>query len=195
MVKDKSVEVGDETTAVESSVLNVRKEGNYMVEVDVKADPPVGIQCKDSDEYTIVTEPKACRVDVDITCVDKEGTDCSEIETPSFQCNNGEDFNAIRFTYIGGGSCLVVIGAPMGSLFLLENNQKRLKILFYVLVLVQLVTFGILKVKRNVLAWSIIRGLSFFVSSSTAVMNYPVFKTGFGGIISLNKLIGNDKII
>jgi len=84
-------------------------------------------------------------------------------------------------------SCLVVIGAPLGSLFLSENNQKRLKILFYVLVLVQLVTFGILKVKMNVLAWLIIRGLLFFVCSSIAVMDYLVFKTGFGGIISRNK--------
>jgi len=88
-------------------------------------------------------------------------------------------------------SCLVVIGAPLGSLFLSENNQKRLKILFYVLALVQLVTFGILKVKMNVLAWSIIGGLLFFVCSSIAVMDYLVFKTGFGDIISRNTNTSN----
>eukprot|EP00588_Corethron_pennatum_P033862 CAMPEP_0194339006 /NCGR_PEP_ID=MMETSP0171-20130528/81494_1 /TAXON_ID=218684 /ORGANISM="Corethron pennatum, Strain L29A3" /LENGTH=342 /DNA_ID=CAMNT_0039103359 /DNA_START=236 /DNA_END=1261 /DNA_ORIENTATION=+ len=50
-------------------------------------------------------------------------------------------------------ACIVIIGAPLGALFLSESNKNRLKILFYVLAFVQIVTFGIIKVKRNVLAW------------------------------------------
>jgi len=84
-------------------------------------------------------------------------------------------------------ACIVIIGAPLGALFLSESNKNRLKILFYVLAFVQIVTFGIIKVKRNVLAWSMIGGFLAFICLSISVMDCLVFKTNFGGTLSCIK--------
>ncbi len=55
-------------------------------------------------------------------------------------------------------ACFVVLGAPMGSLLLSKNNQRRLKLLFYILAALQLVTFGVIKIRDNVVAWCVIGG-------------------------------------
>lgn len=55
-------------------------------------------------------------------------------------------------------ACIVVVGAPVGSLFLSPNHQKRLKVLFYILALVQLASFGIIKIKTNAAAWFMVGG-------------------------------------
>jgi len=48
---------------------------------------------------------------------------------------------------------IVVLGAPMGSLLLTPKLTEFLRRGFYVLSVIQLVTFGILKIKDNVNAW------------------------------------------
>jgi drug/metabolite transporter superfamily protein YnfA len=50
-------------------------------------------------------------------------------------------------------SWIVVVGAPMGSLFLTPYMQDTLKRLFYVLSFVQLIIFGVLKISDNGKAW------------------------------------------
>ncbi|VEU40647.1 unnamed protein product [Pseudo-nitzschia multistriata] len=58
---------------------------------------------------------------------------------------------------------IVVLGAPVGSLFLTQSNQQRLKYLFYVLGILQLAVFGIIKIGNDYLTWSAILGLLSFV--------------------------------
>lgn len=55
-------------------------------------------------------------------------------------------------------ACFVVLGAPMGSLLLSKNNQRRLKLLFYILAILQLVTFGVIKIRDDIVAWCVIGG-------------------------------------
>ena len=60
-------------------------------------------------------------------------------------------------------ACVVVLGAPMGSLLLSRNNQRWLKMLFYILAALQLVTFGVIKIRDDVVAWCVIGGSLFLV--------------------------------
>lgn len=53
---------------------------------------------------------------------------------------------------------VVVLGAPTGSLFLTPRNQRRLKYAFYVLGLVQLVLFGVMKIGNDAIAWAAVSG-------------------------------------
>ena len=46
----------------------------------------------------------------------------------------------------------------MGSLLLSRNNQRWLKLLFYILAALQLVTFGVIKIRDDVVAWCVIGG-------------------------------------
>ena len=48
---------------------------------------------------------------------------------------------------------VVVMGAPIGSLVLTPQRTEPLRRCFYVLALVQFVTFAILKIRGNLLAW------------------------------------------
>ena len=48
---------------------------------------------------------------------------------------------------------VVVMGAPIGSLVLTPKRTETLRRCFYVLALVQFVTFAILKIRGNLLAW------------------------------------------
>ena len=55
-------------------------------------------------------------------------------------------------------SFIVVVGAPIGSLFLTPSYQNKLKILFYVFAIVQLVLFGVIKIQDNRTAWACVAG-------------------------------------
>ena len=63
-------------------------------------------------------------------------------------------------TYMLWLSCawIVVVGAPIGSLFLTPSKQEFLKRLFYVLALLQLIIFGTLKIHSNTRAWAGVAG-------------------------------------
>lgn len=54
---------------------------------------------------------------------------------------------------------IVVLGAPVGSLFLTLSNQQRLKYVFYVLGILQLVLFGLIKIGKDYVAWSALAGI------------------------------------
>jgi len=104
-VKDRSVKSRESTTADEIGTYDVCTIGDYKMTVNVEADPPgKKFPCLADDEYEFETTV-GCSVDVDITCVDEEGTDCAEraLETPPLQCDDGENINVVTFTYIGGG--------------------------------------------------------------------------------------------
>ena len=58
---------------------------------------------------------------------------------------------------------VVCLGAPLGSLFLTPRRRSLLKRAFYVLALVQLLTFGIIKIKGNAAAWFGVGGALVFV--------------------------------
>lgn len=63
-------------------------------------------------------------------------------------------------------SWIVILGAPLGSLFLTKTWQHRLKQLFYILTFLQLASFGILKVKDDVQTWAVVVGILSFVCVS-----------------------------
>lgn len=100
-VDDTFLRPGEETTVMEESLVDVCVEGEYETIVVVKADPPEGLPCEATDEYEIITTGKDCRVDVEITCEDEEGTDCDDIES-SLSCNVGLVIQDLTFTYLGG---------------------------------------------------------------------------------------------
>ena len=68
-------------------------------------------------------------------------------------------------------ACIVVLGAPLGSLFLSKNNQRRLKLLFYILSALQLAIFGIIKIRSNIVAWCAVGGSLCLVAIGIAISN------------------------
>lgn len=72
---------------------------------------------------------------------------------------------------------IVVLGAPLGSLFLSARYERRLKGLFYVLSFVQLATFGIIKIREDYVAWSIVIGVLGFILVTIAVADWFVFQS------------------
>merc|ERR1711879_1013740 len=64
---------------------------------------------------------------------------------------------------------IVVLGAPLGSLLLKPKMTELLRRCFYVLALVQLVSFGILKVQGNFLAWMCVLGTLLAVALGLAL--------------------------
>ena len=77
-------------------------------------------------------------------------------------------------------ACIVVLGAPLGSLFLSARYERRLKGLFYLLSFVQLATFGIIKIRDDYVAWSIVGGVLGLIVVGIAVADWFVFKTKKG---------------
>jgi len=73
--------------------------------------------------------------------------------------NNNEPPTQEVYQALIACACIVIIGAPVGSLFLTNDHQRKLKLLFYILAFVQLVSFGIIKIRTNVVAWSVIGGI------------------------------------
>jgi uncharacterized membrane protein YfcA len=51
---------------------------------------------------------------------------------------------------------IVVLGAPLGSLLLTPSMTRKLRVCFYILSIVQLASFGILKIKGNLTAWAVV---------------------------------------
>ncbi|CAJ1951708.1 unnamed protein product [Cylindrotheca closterium] len=77
-------------------------------------------------------------------------------------------------------ACIVVLGAPLGSLFLSAEYERRLKGLFYILSFVQLATFGIIKIRDNVLAWIIVSGVLGWILVVIAIADWFIFQTESG---------------
>ena len=63
---------------------------------------------------------------------------------------------------------IVVLGAPIGSMFLTPSNQQRLKHLFYILGIVQLLSFGVIKIRNDCVAWIAVAGTILLISTSCA---------------------------
>jgi uncharacterized membrane protein YfcA len=74
-------------------------------------------------------------------------------------------------------ACIVVVGSPIGSLFLSPNHQKRLKVLFYILVVGKLASFGIIKIKTNATAWFMIGGILGAICIAIVLADAFVFQT------------------
>lgn len=74
-------------------------------------------------------------------------------------------------------ACIVIVGAPVGSLFLSPNHQKRLTVLFYILALVQLASFGIIKIKKNATAWFMVGGILGAICIAIVLADAFVFQT------------------
>ena len=64
---------------------------------------------------------------------------------------------------------IVVLGAPLGSLLLSKKHQRGLKILFYFLAALQLVMFGIIKIRNNIIAWCAVGGSLFAVMAGITI--------------------------
>mmetsp|Transcript_3040 Transcript_3040/g.6668 ORF Transcript_3040/g.6668 Transcript_3040/m.6668 type:complete len:392 (+) Transcript_3040:199-1374(+) len=70
-------------------------------------------------------------------------------------------------------SPIVVLGAPLGSLFLTPPNQQRLKYIFYSIGILQLFSFGVIKIGNDLTAWIAIVCVISAVSGSL-FMHYMV---------------------
>eukprot|EP00985_Skeletonema_marinoi_P007427 scaffold3262_cov121-Skeletonema_marinoi.AAC.6 len=68
-------------------------------------------------------------------------------------------------------ACFVVLGAPLGSLLLSKHNQRRLKNLFYILAALQLLIFGVVKIRDDVVAWCVIGGSLCLVMFGITITN------------------------
>jgi len=60
-------------------------------------------------------------------------------------------------------SPIVILGAPVGSLFLKPSFERILKLLFYTLGFLQFIIFGVLKIGDDIIAWIIISCSILFV--------------------------------
>jgi uncharacterized membrane protein YfcA len=77
-------------------------------------------------------------------------------------------------------SCIVVFGAPLGSIFLSVKYQKRLKLLFYILSFVQLGSFGIIKIQNDLVAWSLVGGFLVLIIFIITFVDWFIFRTENG---------------
>eukprot|EP00578_Thalassiosira_sp_NH16_P025949 CAMPEP_0181089984 /NCGR_PEP_ID=MMETSP1071-20121207/7592_1 /TAXON_ID=35127 /ORGANISM="Thalassiosira sp., Strain NH16" /LENGTH=231 /DNA_ID=CAMNT_0023171965 /DNA_START=299 /DNA_END=994 /DNA_ORIENTATION=+ len=87
-------------------------------------------------------------------------------------------------------SPIVVLGAPVGSLFLTPSNQKRLRIAFYVLGVLQLLVFGVIKIGSDLRSWVAIAATICAVLGSLFLHYKMIASKGCGSIktdISLKK--------
>ncbi|KAL3939284.1 MAG: hypothetical protein SGBAC_005964 [Bacillariaceae sp.] len=75
---------------------------------------------------------------------------------------------------------IVVLGAPLGSLFLSAKYERGLKVLFYILSFVQLATFGVIKIQDDALAWSIVSGVLGLILVSISIADWFVFQSKNG---------------
>ena len=78
-------------------------------------------------------------------------------------------------------ACIVILGAPVGALFLSANHRRRLKGLFYILAILQLAIFGIIKIRDNVVAWCAVGGSLGLVIAGIAAADWFVFGTAMRG--------------
>lgn len=78
-------------------------------------------------------------------------------------------------------ACIVILGAPVGALFLSANHRRRLKGLFYILAILQLAIFGIIKIRDNVVAWCAVGGSLGMVIAGIAAADWFVFGTAMRG--------------
>mmetsp|Transcript_22933 Transcript_22933/g.54134 ORF Transcript_22933/g.54134 Transcript_22933/m.54134 type:complete len:408 (+) Transcript_22933:195-1418(+) len=71
---------------------------------------------------------------------------------------------------------VVVLGAPVGSLFLTLSNQQRLKYVFYVLGILQLVLFGLIKIGKDYIAWTTMAGIILLVLTCLGIHNVLYYR-------------------
>lgn len=83
---------------------------------------------------------------------------------------------------------IVILGAPMGSLFLTPAYQQRLKYVFYVMGILQLVVFGVIKIGNDVKSWVAIAATicvvlgSLLVHAKMVASKSPKSETGVGSV-------------
>eukprot|EP00957_Ditylum_brightwellii_P171937 13090481-Ditylum_brightwellii.AAC.1 len=64
---------------------------------------------------------------------------------------------------------VVVLGAPVGSLFLTRANKQRLRYIFYALGILQLCIFGAIKIGSNLAAWLTVLGSIIMVLGAISI--------------------------
>lgn len=67
---------------------------------------------------------------------------------------------------------VVVVGAPVGSLVLTPAALPYLRAVFYVLAIVQLLMFGIVKIGADAIAWGVIGTVTFVLVVIFAIHHY-----------------------
>jgi len=69
---------------------------------------------------------------------------------------------------------IVVLGAPIGSLLLTPPNHQRLKYVFYMLGILQLFVFGVIKIGSDVKAWAAIAGAIGCAVAGSIFMHFTI---------------------
>mmetsp|Transcript_31793 Transcript_31793/g.74254 ORF Transcript_31793/g.74254 Transcript_31793/m.74254 type:complete len:391 (-) Transcript_31793:67-1239(-) len=69
-------------------------------------------------------------------------------------------------------SPVVVLGAPFGSLLLTPSNQQWLRYLFYLLAFLQLVLFGLIKIRDDYKTWSVVAGVIVIVVTCLGIHRF-----------------------
>lgn len=78
-------------------------------------------------------------------------------------------------------SCIVVLGAPIGSSFLTANHRRRLKGLFYLLAFFQLALFGAIKIRDDAVAWAAVCGSLGAIVAAIVAADWFFFGRKMGG--------------
>lgn len=97
------------------------------------------------------------------------------VSTPGIDAVTAEAYQALMAC-----ACIVLFGAPVGSLFLSKNNQRKLKLVFYFLAPVQLASFGIIKIKTDIVAWLLVGGILSVICVAILIADAFVFQTEMG---------------
>lgn len=93
------VSPGNTASSSETEFVNYCLDAVYYTVVTVEAVPETGgLICPATAEYEFEVNV-GCRVDVDITCVNADGTACTDIVSPDGSCTSGGPVETLTFTY------------------------------------------------------------------------------------------------
>ena len=81
-----------------------------------------------------------------------------------------EEALSFLFAYV----TIVVLGAPIGSLLLTPPNHQRLKYVFYMLGILQLFVFGVIKIGSDVKDWAAIAGAIGCAVAGSIFMHFTI---------------------
>ena len=93
-----NLDVGQSTVVTEMDTVDICLDNTITTTISARANPPSGVPCFDSEEYSLVTEGP-CLVDAEITCTDADGTECNDLTPPNAQCAGGDELSVLRFRY------------------------------------------------------------------------------------------------
>ena len=94
------VRPGETSSVTATEPVDTCVSGEFFTTVNVVATPPNGATCQGEADYFFEIEV-GCRVDVEISCKDENGNDCTDLVPPQGSCTlTGAELTQLKFRYV-----------------------------------------------------------------------------------------------